>query len=230
MKLHFTKRNLNKFQKSIDKQDVFRYDIYVNFKKETQMSRFKLSEIAEITQGNILTRIKPGSQFDETIEFDSISMQELSYIVGQSDILEKSSKVKVLKEKESSCVLTKQKDIVVGLSSRKAFVIDETRSNNLLLSNFALIRILDINILDPHYFCWLLNEDLQFQKYIDQKMQGSANVIILSINNVKDMELELPDIEKQKMIGEIYELYMSNIIFYNIIYFMFNIYSFIKTN
>lgn len=170
------------------------------------MSRFKLSEIAEITQGNILTRIKPGSQFDETIEFDSISMQELSYIVGQSDILEKSSKVKVLKEKESSCVLTKQKDIVVGLSSRKAFVIDETRSNNLLLSNFALIRILDTNILDPHYFCWLLNEDLQFQKYIDQKMQGSANVIILSINNVKDMELELPDIEKQKMIGEIYEL------------------------
>jgi len=170
------------------------------------MSRFKLSEIAEITQGNILTRIKPGSQFDETIEFDSISMQELSYIVGQSDILEKSSKVKVLKEKESSCVLTKQNDIVVGLSSRKAFVIDETRSNNLLLSNFALIRILDTNILDPHYFCWLLNEDLQFQKYIDQKMQGSANVIILSINNVKDMELELPDIEKQKMIGEIYEL------------------------
>lgn len=170
------------------------------------MSRFKLSEIAEITQGNILTRIKPGSQFDETVEFDSISMQELSYIVGQSDILEKSSKVKVLKEKESSCVLTKQNDIVVGLSSRKAFVIDETRSNNLLLSNFALIRILDTNILDPHYFCWLLNEDLQFQKYIDQKMQGSANVIILSINNVKDMELELPDIEKQKMIGEIYEL------------------------
>lgn len=170
------------------------------------MSRFKLSEIAEITQGNILTRIKPGSQFDETIEFDSISMQELSYIVGQSDILEKSSKVKALKEKESSCVLTKQKDIVVGLSSRKAFVIDETRSNNLLLSNFALIRILDTNILDPYYFCWLLNEDLQFQKYIDQKMQGSANVIILSINNVKDMELELPDIEKQKMIGVIYEL------------------------
>ena len=170
------------------------------------MSRFKLSEIAEITQGNILTRIKPGSQFDETIEFDSISMQELSYIVGQSDILEKSSKVKVLKEKESSCVLTKQKDIVVGLSSRKAFVIDETRSNNLLLSNFALIRVLDTNILDPYYFCWLLNEDLQFQKYIDQKMQGSANVIILSINNVKDMELELPDIEKQKMIGVIYEL------------------------
>ena len=37
-------------------------------------------------------------------------------------------------------------------------------------------------------------------------MQGSANVIILSINNVKDMELELPNIEKQKIIGEIYEL------------------------
>ena len=50
------------------------------------MGRFKLSEIADIIQGNILTRIKPSSQFDEIVEFDSISMQELSYIVGQSDI------------------------------------------------------------------------------------------------------------------------------------------------
>lgn len=170
------------------------------------MGRFKLSEIAEITQGNILTRIKPSSQFDEIVEFDSISMQELSYIVGQSDILENTNKVKILKGKESSCVLTQQKDIVVGLSSRKAFVVDETRSNNLLLSNFALIRIIDYNVLDPHYFCWLFNENLQFQKYIDQKMQGSANVMILSINNVKDIELDLPSIEKQKLIGEIYEL------------------------
>ena len=170
------------------------------------MGRFKLSEIADIIQGNILTRIKPSSQFDEIVEFDSISMQELSYIVGQSDILENTTKVKVVKSKESSCVLTKQKDIVVGLSSRKAFVIDETRSNNLLLSNFALIRIRNKNILDPHYFCWLINEDLQFQKYIDQKMQGSANVVILSINNVKNIEIDLPSIDKQRLIGKIYEL------------------------
>lgn len=170
------------------------------------MKKFKLSEIAEVIQGNILTRIKPYSQFDETVELDSISMQELSYIVGLSDISDNHGKIKILKSKKDSCVLTQQKDIVVGLSSKKAFVVDEKRSNSLLLSNFALVRVNDINVLDPYYFCWLLNENLHFQRYIDQKTQGSANVIILSINNLKDIEIALPDIEKQKLIGKIYEL------------------------
>lgn len=170
------------------------------------MNKFKLSEIAEIIQGNILTRLKSTSCSDTTIELDAISMQELSYIVGQSDTLENIFKVKILKDKESSCVLTKPKDIVIGLSSRKAFVIDEAHSNKLLLSNFALIRIRDSNLLDPYYFCWLFNEDLRIQKYIGKKTQGSANVMVLSINNVKDIELDLPSIEKQRLIGEIYEL------------------------
>ena len=170
------------------------------------MKKFKLSEIAEVIQGSILTRIKPDSQFDETVELDSISMQELSYIVGLSDVSDNHGKIKILKNKKDSCVLTQQKDIVVGLSSKKAFVVDEKRSNSLLLSNFALVRVNDFNVLDPYYFCWLLNENLHFQKYIDQKTQGSANVIILSINNLKDIEIALPDIEKQKLIGKIYEL------------------------
>ncbi len=170
------------------------------------MKKFKLSEIAEVVQGNILTRIKPNSQFDETVELDSISMQELSYIVGISNVSDNHGKIKILKNKKDSCVLTRQKDIVVGLSSKKAFVVEEHRSNCLVLSNFALVRINDLNVLDPYYFCWLLNDDLQFHKYIDQKTQGSANVIILSINNLKDIELELPNIDKQRLIGKIYEL------------------------
>ena len=169
------------------------------------MNKVKLNEIAEINQGNILTRIKPVNQLDE-VEADSISMQELSYYVGILDSFDNYTKSKVSLSKLSSYIFTKQKDIVVGLSSRKAMVIEEERSNKLLLSNFALVRA-DMSKLDPYYFCWLLNENLQFQKRLEQKVQGSANVSILPINTLKELELDLPNINIQRKVGLLYNLY-----------------------
>ena len=162
------------------------------------MNKLKLNEIAEIYQGSILTRIKPINQLDE-VEADSISMQELSYYVGILDSFDNYTKSKISASKLPSCIFTKQKDIVVGLSSRKAMVIEEERSNKLLLSNFALVRV-DVNKLDPYYFCWLLNENLQFQKSLEQKVQGSAHVFILPINKLKESELDLPNINIQRKI------------------------------
>ena len=169
------------------------------------MNKLKLNEIAEIYQGSILTRIKPINQLDE-VEADSISMQELSYYVGILDSFDNYTKSKISASKLPSCIFTKQKDIVVGLSSRKAMVIEEERSNKLLLSNFALVRV-DVNKLDPYYFCWLLNENLQFQKSLEQKVQGSAHVFILPINKLKESELDLPNINIQRKIGLLYDLY-----------------------
>ena len=169
------------------------------------MNKLKLNEIAEIYQGSILTRIKPVNQLDE-VEADSISMQELSYYVGILDSFDNYTKSKISASKLPSCIFTKQKDIVVGLSSRKAMVIEEERSNKLLLSNFALVRV-DVNKLDPYYFCWLLNENLQFQKNLEQKVQGSAHVFILPINTLKESELDLPNINIQRKIGLLYDLY-----------------------
>lgn len=169
------------------------------------MEKVKLSEIAEIYQGNILTRIKSVNQLDE-VEVDSISMQELSYYVGILDNFDNYTKSKVSLSKLTSCIFTKQKDIVVGLSSRKAMVIEEERSNKLLLSNFALVKA-DVNKLDPYYFCWLFNENLQFQKSLEQKVQGSANVSILPINTLKELEFNLPNINIQRKVGLLYDLY-----------------------
>lgn len=169
------------------------------------MIKVKLCDIAEIYQGNILTRIKPISALDE-VEIDTISMQELSYYVGISDDFVSCTKSKISKAKMDSCILTKQNDIIVGLSSRKTMVIEEERSNKLLLSNFATIR-LKSELVNPYYLCWLFNENLQFQKYIEQKVQGSANVFILPISMLKDLEIELPSIEIQAKIGELYNLY-----------------------
>lgn len=170
------------------------------------MANFYLSDLAEVVQGNILTRIKPTSQFDETEEIEAISMQELSYYVGDSDSQNEIVKIKVQKGKSNSFIYTQQKDIVVGLSSRKAMVVEEERSTRLLLSNFVRVRISDFSKLDPYYFCWLFNENLQFRNENSKYSQGSANVSVLSINELKKTNLELPNINTQRIIGQVYNL------------------------
>ena len=110
----------------------------------------ELTKLADIIQGNIPTRIEvPSGQSIETI-----TMQELNYIANVSDDLPIEKYLTVQSDKIASYSLTKEYDVVVGLSSGKAIVIEQSRARKLVLSNLAIIRIKDINVLDPHYLCW----------------------------------------------------------------------------
>lgn len=165
----------------------------------------KLDEIAEIYQGSIYTRIKPNNGIDECSLLDTISMQELNYTVGNSLCLEKQES-SVLKSKVSSCTFTKEYDVLVGLTMQKAMVINLERSGKLILSNFAVIRIHDKNIIDPYYLCWLINENSYFKRLIDASSQGIAYVSTLSIATLRGFEIPAIDIFKQRKIGELYRL------------------------
>ena len=165
----------------------------------------KLEAISEIVQGAIYTRIKSDNNIDECTLLDTISMQELNYTIGNSLTYEKQES-KVLNSKISSCIFTKKDDVLVGLTMQKAMVITSERSGKLTLSNFAVIRIHDKNIVDPNYLCWLLNENSYFKKVIEQSSQGTAYVSTLSIATLRGLEIPLVDIEKQRKIGQLYQI------------------------
>lgn len=165
----------------------------------------KLEAISEIVQGAIYTRIKSDNNIDECTLLDTISMQELNYTIGNSLTYEKQES-KVLNSKISSCIFTEQDDVLVGLTMQKAMVITSERSSKLTLSNFAVIRIHDKNILDPNYLCWLLNENRYFKKVIEQSSQGTAYVSTLSIATLRGLEIPLVDIDKQRKIGQLYQI------------------------
>lgn len=117
----------------------------------------ELTKLADIIQGNIPTRIEvPSGQSIETI-----TMQELNYIANVSDDLPIEKYLTVQSDKIATYSLTKEYDVVVGLSSGKAIVIEQSRAKKLILSNLAIIRIKDISILDPYYLCWYINNNTQ---------------------------------------------------------------------
>lgn len=159
----------------------------------------ELKQLASIIQGNIPTRI----EVSEGESIETITMQELNYIANVSDDLPVEKHIIVQGDKLSTYSLTQDKDVVVGLSSGKAIVIDDKRANRLILSNLAIIRIKDTNLLDPYYLCWLINSN---KAEIRKIQQGTAAVSIIPLSMLKSFDVTLVPIETQRTIGKIDEL------------------------
>lgn len=159
----------------------------------------ELKQLASIIQGNIPTRI----EVSEGVSIETITMQELNYIANVSDDLPVEKHIVVQGDKLNTYSLTQNKDVVVGLSSGKAIVIDDKRSNRLILSNLAIIRIKDNNLLDPYYLCWLINNN---KAEIRKMQQGTTAVSIIPLSKLKSFDVTLVPIETQRTIGKIDEL------------------------
>lgn len=159
----------------------------------------ELKQLASIIQGNIPTRI----EVSEGVSIETITMQELNYIANVSDDLPVEKHIVVQGDKLNTYSLTQNKDVVVGLSSGKAIVIDNKRANRLILSNLAIIRIKDTNLLDPYYLCWLINSN---KAEIRKIQQGTAAVSIIPLSMLKSFDVTLVPIETQRTIGKIDEL------------------------
>ena len=159
----------------------------------------ELQHIANIIQGNIPTRIETSIG----LSVETITMQELNYIANVSDDLPVEKYITVQSDKLESYSLTKKKDVVVGLSSGKAIVIESNRANKLILSNLAIIRIKDTEKVDPYYLCWFINNN---RAAIKKMQQGTSAVSIIPLSMLKSFEVELLLIETQRTIGKINEL------------------------
>lgn len=159
----------------------------------------ELQHIANIIQGNIPTRIETTIG----LSIETITMQELNYIANVSDDLPVEKNITIQGDKLKSYSLTKEHDIIVGLSSGKAIVIESNRANKLILSNLAIIRIKDTEKVDPYYLCWFINSN---KAAIKKMQQGTSTVSIIPLSMLKSFEVELLPIETQRTIGKINEL------------------------
>ena len=159
----------------------------------------ELQHIANIIQGNIPTRIETTIG----LSVETITMQELNYIANVSDDLPVEKNITIQGDKLESYSLTKEKDVVVGLSSGKAIVIESNRANKLILSNLAIIRIKDTEKVDPYYLCWFINNN---RAEIKKMQQGTSAVSIIPLSMLKSFEVTLLPIETQRTIGKISEL------------------------
>ena len=73
-----------------------------------------------------------------------------------------------------------------------------------ITSNFVKCEF-DGRILDKWYFCYQFNEGKDFEQQIAMFHQGTTlSVKKLNVKIIGELKIRLPDIDKQRIIGELY--------------------------
>ncbi|MGN7313398.1 restriction endonuclease subunit S [Alkalicoccobacillus gibsonii] len=93
-------------------------------------------------------------------------------------------------------------DLVFSFVSSKAAIVSIKNQGKILTQNFAKL-VIDHDQLDSSYLCYILNESRSIEKQLAISMQGST-VRKLTPSILKELEITIPKLQKQKLIGEYY--------------------------
>ncbi|MGL5331150.1 MAG: restriction endonuclease subunit S [Peptostreptococcaceae bacterium] len=164
----------------------------------------KLETLGKVNHGLIISRItaKP-DELQEDISLFTI--QDLNIETGSYELKAEKKTVSVSKESFNKELLAKENAVVIGLTVHKACVIDKSHIGKIIPSNFAYMY-LDENEIDSNYFVWYFNEHPNIKKQLQVASQGSMGIMAISIQMLRELEIELPDINVQKQIGKVYAL------------------------
>ena len=95
-----------------------------------------------------------------------------------------------------------QGDLIFSLISGKSSIVSASHQGYLYTQNY--VKLVAEEKVDSKYLVYLLNEDKFIKKQLHLGLQGSQ-VLKYTLKQLKDLELlNLPKIEVQKIIGELY--------------------------
>lgn len=99
-------------------------------------------------------------------------------------------------------------DVVMHLMSNQAAVVSQ-KSDGKIISQRIMKLDIDPRKVNNWYLCYLLNESNTIKHQAFQAMEGSI-LRHLAISNIRDFSIELPPLQRQKEIGEMYRKYLIN--------------------
>lgn len=144
------------------------------------MNKKKLGDIAEFTSGKNPTRLKS----DEILIYSKDDFEK--------DLI-CSNEIKDF----SRCI--------IDLTSSMASPISVQSEKKYITSNYIKLEF-DPNIMDVWYLCYSFNEGKDLAKQILKYNQGTTQFVQkLNAHIIKELELSIYDMNKQKMIGELYK-------------------------
>lgn len=98
----------------------------------------------------------------------------------------------------------KRSECIINLIKSKAALVSVDNEDKCITSNFLKCEF-DGRILDKWYFCYQFNEGKDFEQQIAMFHQGTTlSVKKLNVKTISELKIRLPDIDKQRKIGELY--------------------------
>ncbi|WP_280166639.1 hypothetical protein [Priestia aryabhattai] len=163
-----------------------------------------LGHCTKVSQGAIISRIKE-HPLSDTVKLSLYTMKEMNDSLGLEyhGNSEKLQEVHVLKLKAKDLPITQVGMVLVNLTAQRAVSVRSEHIGRLVPSNFAIVE--PKNCLDLAYLEWYFNKHPFCRKQLRIATQGTI-VSALSIQMLRNIEIELPSIRKQQNIGNMNRL------------------------
>ncbi|AEB28578.1 restriction endonuclease subunit S [Francisella hispaniensis] len=159
--------------------------------------RQKLDSVAKIFIGVATARYKynPSKGKEDKRSYLLFSQNMLS----DTGILQMYQPDTFIASKDLSFSCTQEGDIIFGLRKPNGAVyIDKNHTNLLVQSYMAIIRC-NTDIILPEYLAFRLNTS-DIQNQLQKDIQGGTAIQLLKIQSLKEVVIDIPNIEKQKQL------------------------------
>lgn len=165
----------------------------------------KLYQIAQFTQGAFANRLEVFSADIETSKIKPLSLKEFNETLGLAYRIsnEKNVEITVPKEKLIPQLLTDTNSLILHTHTQKIALLPEKYSGLLLTNNFIKIEL--TSDVDAAFFEWYFNEHPSIRKQLSVLSEGTV-ISLLKLSHLKDLEIDLPPISKQIIIGKVAQL------------------------
>ena len=168
--------------------------------------KVKLEDIVDIKTGLVLARKKAQEPTALTIDYKVITLRSTSV---SRNINEKYFDDFISKEKISSDLLSSNGDIIIRISEPYTAVhITDKFSNKIIPSSFYIIKLKDAKIL-PEYLTWYLNSECAQKQFFTYNISSTVNIIKSS--SLRQMKIQVPVLDKQKLIVNIQKLHLKEL-------------------
>lgn len=165
------------------------------------MKDLKLKEIATVIQGVNFSRVETNENDPIAIEKKLLTLKEFNETLGipYRLVQEKKTSIWIQQSKCEKLTFTKEGMLVVHLLSQTAAMMPKRYEELLIPSNFV---VLDFHRpVDAKFMEWYFNEHPFIQRQLMLSTQGTT-VSALSISMLREIEVSLPPIEIQQIIGK----------------------------
>jgi len=164
----------------------------------------KLEYISQLIQGVTVNRIEAFELNDESTALETLSLKAFNDALGITYRgIQDKSEVIVYKQKVHADVLTDANSLIWHSLSQKAVLLPPHYSGLLITNNFIKMKCEES--VDLSYLEWVLNEHPLLLKQLAALSAGSV-ISTLKLSSLRELDIPLPPLEKQKLIGHIARL------------------------
>lgn len=113
-------------------------------------------------------------------------------------------------ERDLHCIYDdcKGNECVINLVKSKAAPLSEVNALKCITSNYIMCTF-DTEVLDSWYFCYQFNAGQSIDQQIAMFHQGTTLCVKrLTVKSIGDLVIDLPRIEKQRIIGKMYKQFL----------------------